>query len=257
VSIASARLMSVIATAAAALGATGASAVPIVYSATGQYANVTLGSISFNSCVVATAAATCAQVTITANADTADVTPFSVSTTVNGVTTTNAGFEDLVLSNVTVSIYDPVSSATYTANILPSAQLFFSVDNTGHGAGFGSNLSTPAGVPYGPTYPLAVYDNAFYNGGVDQFATWNLVSSINAAGFTSFCPTGTACAAGPAIPTDHGDLSILFPFKPSYSYVVATLVPVPEPATSALMTAGALGLVAFASRRRRRRSLGA
>jgi hypothetical protein len=221
-----------------------AGAAPMTLSVAGYYANASLGSNTFANCV-AGATQNCAVVTVSAQGDTADLVPFSVPGA--------DGVELFKLSDVTVSIYDPVTLQTLTAKVLPSAGLYFSVDQSNGGIGFGSTLKTPAGVPYGPTYPLSIYATAYYNGGVDLLKTYDLRSSFVSYGFTSFCPTGTACSEGPPLATDLGNFGVTFPVSPSFSRVAVTVTAVPEPATVWLTLCGT-ALLATVRRARQRRS---
>jgi hypothetical protein len=169
---------------------------PISYEVSGPVGGVSLGTAGLN-CNPALAC----TVTITALADTNDVAPFQVMKNGNVVA---AGFKNSKLSTITVKVTETGSGRVLaSANILPSAEVYFSVDQTNHGAGFGSMLTTSGGLPYGPVYPLAAY-------GVPSYATYDLKGSFQAGGYGDFTPDGTAGANWifPPIPTSKGDLII-------------------------------------------------
>lgn len=218
----------------------------IVYQTEAFFVNASLGAQVFDSCT-GSELQKCAEVVIQAISDTSFVVPFSVP----GAT----GFENSHLSNIALTIDDPVSGQAYTANVLPSAGLFFSVDNTNGGAGFGSTLTDPmTGLPYGPTYPAAVFGTL--SGG--PFSMFTLTQDFYDLGFLPFCPAGTACSLAPPIPTDQGNFTVSFPVAPSEGSVSAScncnvVVAVPEPASIALLGGGAALLVIL---RRRRKGFG-
>lgn len=87
-------------------------------------------------------------ITMTGVGDTAAVTGFQALAGTS--TVIGAGAINGALTNITVTVYDPLSGLTYGPGTLPSGY-FIGYDSINGGVGFGSN------APAGPAYPLSVF----------------------------------------------------------------------------------------------------
>jgi PEP-CTERM motif len=206
-----------------------ASALPIVYTDTVLYAQISIGNTSYI-CNESTYDG-CATLTITATGDTSTVQSYSVPG--------STGFTNVLQSaQLTAAVYQAAtnSSIIYTAAFLTPVPFLVAVDNANLGVGF----DTP-GVS--PTYPIATYDDP-------ALATYDLTSNISVSGFWAFCAVLTVCANGSPLMTDAGVFSVENTVRPAYSMFEATVQDIPEPGSLGLLVAG----VAAVLRRRHWRS---
>ncbi len=143
------------------------------------------------------------SITITGVGDAANATSFPLvcvggGTACTGKGTGAQGNLNRPLTNMSVTVYDPIAGVTYGPAALP-ASFFTSIDNFNGGIGFGSEAYG------GPAYPVSIGfvggPSEYFVYGIDPF--YDLKSPVLAGGLFNNCPTsGLACLniPPPAIP---------------------------------------------------------
>jgi hypothetical protein len=173
----------------------------------------------------------CAEVSINAFGDTANVQPFSVP-----------GASGFILPGVTATVNisvvtgpNPTDFVDFQATFDPSDGINVAVDQTNGGVGFGSI--------FGPTYPMGTYGGA----PLATYAGYDLTTNFSVSGFGPFCPTGTTyCSQLDFLATDRGPVAIQFT-GPEFSDFNAIVQPgvtaIPEPSGVTLLAP--FGLLMF------------
>jgi|SRR5215469_1460952 len=159
--------------------------------------------------------------TFTFEGDTANVVPFSVSGSQEGIPTVS-GYE-IIVGTASFQIADAntgvvLAQGTFvpcTASVLPPlcAGIFVSIDNTNHGVGFGSRGALPSSPPFAniqPAYPYAMQSNG-------DLPSWNVLGAYDLKSDVTIPESeGTSCVNIPicstgvpfALPTTAGDLYV-------------------------------------------------
>jgi hypothetical protein len=219
------RATSIVCLVAGAVAPVSSVADPITYTDWVTNVSIILGSRSY-SCPTLDAPTCVAVLRVTATGDTSTIQAFNIP---GGP---GFGARGYINSLTSVSLQWTLNDGqTLFANLLPS-QLTVAVDQTNQGAGFGS--------VYGSTYPAATYGNA-------AFASYDLASNFDAAGFTPFIPSSErqALQNGGALTRTTGEIfDLRAEAGPTFGEFASTVTSVPEPSSSSLFLAG-LGLVAW------------
>ena len=98
----------------------------------------------------------------------------------------SGGFWNRSLSNVTVTVYDPIAGTTYGPGMLP-AGFYVSFDNVNGGIGFGNDSYG------GPAYPVAIsFPGGVYNYEYSELSSsYDLTSPVLTGGAFNNCPDPT------------------------------------------------------------------